>query len=109
MAKKTTDNGKVKEPETAGLKKAARKETGKTKGESKAVKGAKSDKPKAKGPTIGARSVELMRSGKSAKETLEIIRQEFPGCKTQMASMYWYAQHNDIRLQKPAAKKEKAA
>jgi hypothetical protein len=106
----TNDNGKVREPETPATKKAAKAALGKTKGEGKAVKAAKADgQPKVKGPTIGARSVELLKSGKTAKETLEIIRAEFPGCKTQMASMYWYAQHNEIRLQKPAAKKEAKA
>lgn len=106
MAKNTkaNENGKVKEPESASSKKAAKAVSGKTKGEGKAVKAAKEAKPK--GPTIGATAVELLKGGMGAKETLAEIQKRFPGAKTSMACIYWYANHNDIRLQKPAAVKE---
>lgn len=91
---------KVREPETATDKKAAKTTS---KGEGKAVKEAKEAKPK--GPTIGATAVELLKGGMGAKETLAEIQKRFPGCKTTMACIYWYANHNEIKLQKPAAPK----
>lgn len=113
MAKQTTStdgaDNKVKEPENKQDKKAAKAVSGKTKGEGKAVKAAKDAKSKAKGPTIGGRAVQLLKEGKlSPQEILEKIREEFPGCKTQMASIYWYAQHNEIDLQERRVKAAKA-
>lgn len=102
MTKKTA-NTKVREPETANTKKAAKAVSGKTAGEGKAVKAAKVAKPK--GPTIGSRAIELLKGGTSAKETLATIQQEFKGCKTSMACIYWYANHNGVVLQKKAAPK----
>lgn len=93
---------KVQEPENAGNKKAA-KAASSTKGEGKAVKAAKEAKPK--GPTIGATAIELLKGGMSAKDTLAKIQEQFPGAKTTMACIYWYANHNGIKLQKPAAPK----
>lgn len=93
---------KVREPETANTKKAAKAVTGSSKGQAKAVKEAKQAKPK--GPTIGATAVKLLKGGMSAKETLAEIQKRFKGAKTTMACIYWYANHNGIRLQKPAAK-----
>lgn len=99
----------IKEPETAANKKAAKAATGNGKGATKAVKAAKEEaSAKPKGPTIGATAVELLKGGMGAKETLAEIQKRFPGCKTTMACIYWYANHNDIKLQKPAAPKKPA-
>lgn len=106
MGKESTT--KAKEPETKSDKKAAKAVSGEGKGAGKAVKQAKAEgngKAKEKGPTIGGRAVELLNGGTSAKETLETILKEFPGAKTTMACIYWYANHNGIKLQKPAAPK----
>ncbi len=39
---------------------------------------------------IGAKILELLKSGVSPKETLETIQATFEGCKTTMACVYWY-------------------
>lgn len=127
--KTATKTVRAQEPETPADKKAA-KTVSKTKGETKAAKWAKAakasskkaagktkaDEPKGKQakdgekkepkPTIGATAVELLKGGMGAKEALEEIQKRFPDAKTSMACIYWYANHNDIRLQKPATKKE---
>lgn len=104
--KTTGTTSAIKEPETKSDKKAAKAVSGKTKGEGKAVKQAKEKaEPKAKGPTIGATAIELLKSGKSAKETLATVLEKFPGAKTTMSCIYWYANHEGIKLQRPAAPK----
>lgn len=107
MSDKKNSGGKVKEPETVSVKKAAKAVTGKTKGEGKAVKAAKAE-GKAKKETIGAMAIRLLQTGKSAKETLAAVLEANPEAKTTMACIYWYANHNGIRLQKPAAQKKAA-
>jgi hypothetical protein len=97
---------KIKENESAANKKAAKAETGNAKGQTKALKAAKKEK---KGETIGAMAVRLLQAGTSAKETLEQVLKANPGAKTTMACIYWYANHNGIKLQKPAAQKKAAA
>lgn len=106
MAKKANTQDKVQEPETVADKKAAKKVVGEPKGTGKAVKAAKEAAPaKVKGPTIQSVAIAALKEGKGAKETLAIVKEQFPDAKTSMACIYWYANKNDIKLQKPAAPK----
>lgn len=104
MAKNKAE--KVQEPETVADKKAAKKVTGEAKGTGKAVKAAKDAAPaKEKGPTIQSVAIAALKAGTSAKDTLALVLKEFPNAKTSIACIYWYANKNDIKLQKAAAVK----
>jgi hypothetical protein len=49
-------------------------------------------KPKTSKPVlgIGARILKELKAGTSPKDTLQIIHDNFEGCKTTMACVYWY-------------------
>lgn len=48
--------------------------------------------------TIGQLIVELLKAGKSSKETLASVKLVFPDCQTTMKSVYHYACIEKIRL-----------
>jgi len=50
-----------------------------------------------KGP-IASFAIEKLREGWSSKETLELVQQAFPGCKTSIKCIYWYASKAGIKL-----------
>ncbi len=49
--------------------------------------------------TIGGIATDLLKSGKSAQETLEIVQRVFPGCKTTIKCIYYYASKAKVALQ----------
>lgn len=52
--------------------------------------------------TIGHFATKALEAGKSAKETLELVQRVFPGCKTTMKCIYYYASKAKIKLAKSA-------
>lgn len=50
--------------------------------------------------TIESVAVKLLKSGKSAKETLESVRKVFPQAKTSMKCIYYYSSKHKLGLQK---------
>lgn len=42
-------------------------------------------------PGVGARQIELLKSGMKAEEVLSTIQSEFPDAKTSIKCVYWYA------------------
>lgn len=100
---------RVREPETGTDKKAAKAAAGETKGTGKAIAAAKdagNGKDKEPKVTIGSYAISLLKGGTGAKETLAKVLEKFPGANTKMASIYWYANHEGIKLQKPAVPKQ---
>lgn len=53
--------------------------------------------------TIGQFATQSLKAGKSAKETLELVKRVFPGCNTSMKCIYYYASKAKIKLAKSAA------
>lgn len=49
--------------------------------------------------TIGGIATDLLKSGKGAQETLEIVQRVFPGCKTTIKCIYFYASKAKVSLQ----------
>lgn len=47
---------------------------------------------------IGQFATTLLKSGKSAQETLGTVQKVFPGCKTSMKCIYYYASKAKIKL-----------
>lgn len=50
--------------------------------------------------TIGKLATLALQQGKSAKDTLDMVKRVFPGCNTTMKSIYFYASKAGVRLAK---------
>ena len=57
--------------------------------------------------TIGKFAEQCLRAGKSAKETLAMVKKVFPECKTTMKCVYYYASKAGIKLTKSAVVDQK--
>lgn len=51
-------------------------------------------------PTIESIAVKLLKSGKSAKETLALVKKVFPKCQTSIKCIYYYSSKHNIGLKK---------
>lgn len=49
---------------------------------------------------IGTLATKALVAGKSATETLELVKQVFPGCQTTMKGIYYYASKAKVNLSK---------
>lgn len=57
--------------------------------------------------TIGTFATTCLTKGKSAKETLELVKKVFPNSNTSMKCIYYYASKAKIKLAKVAVVDEK--
>lgn len=58
--------------------------------------------------TIGNIATQLLKSGKSAEETLQAVKRVFPECQTTMKCIYYYASKAGIQLRKASVVDAKA-
>lgn len=56
---------------------------------------------------IGQFATQALQAGRSAKETLELVKRVFPESKTTMKCVYYYASKAKIKLAKTAVADEK--